>query len=106
MSMPNLSHLQFAMLDVMGPREISGRDLRSALKSEKGVSKSGPAFYQLMARLEDANFVNGRYEEKVVEGQRIKERRYLLTADGESARRQAILFYTSNLTPDLRPSDA
>ena len=106
MSMPALSHLQFAVLDVMGAREVSGRDLRASLRSEKGVSKSGPAFYQLMARLEDANFVNGRYEEKVVEGQRIKERRYQLTGDGERARRKAILFYTANLSPDFLPNDA
>jgi DNA-binding PadR family transcriptional regulator len=93
MSVPELSHLQIAVLNALGPKELSGRELREALKTAK-ISKSGPAFYQIMARLEDAKFVNGRYEEKVVEGQRIRERRYNLTGEGANALRNAVSFYT------------
>ncbi len=93
MSLPELSHLQIAVLDALGATELSGRELREALKQAK-ISKSGPAFYQLMSRLEDAKFVRGRYDEKVVHGQRIKERRYILTGEGAKALREAASFYT------------
>lgn len=93
MSVPELSHLQIAVLDALGAKELSGRELREALKQRK-ISKSGPAFYQIMGRLEDAKFVAGRYDEKVIEGQRIKERRYLLTGEGSKALRNAVNFYT------------
>lgn len=96
MSLPELSHLQIAILDALGPREISGRELREALKKNK-ISKSGPAFYQLMARLEEAKFVKGSYEEKIVEGQRIKERRYQMTGEGAKALSNAANFYSSIL---------
>jgi DNA-binding PadR family transcriptional regulator len=92
MSVPELSHLQIAVLDALGAKELSGRELREALK-QAGVSKNGPAFYQLMSRLEDAKFVDGHYDEKVIEGQRIKERRYILTGEGEKALRSAANFY-------------
>lgn len=92
MSVPELSHLQIAVLDALGAKELSGRELREALK-QAGVSKNGPAFYQLMSRLEDAKFVDGHYDEKVIEGQRIKERRYILTGEGEKSLRGAMNFY-------------
>ena len=38
-----------------------------------------------MARLEDAGLVAGQYEQKVVDGQIIKERRYALTPRGDAA---------------------
>lgn len=93
MSVPELSHLQIAVLDALGPKELSGRELRDALKAAT-IAKSGPAFYQIMARLEDAKFVKGWYDEKVIEGQRIRERRYSLTGEGEKALRNAMNFYT------------
>ena len=94
MSTPSLSHLQAAVLDSIGASDISGRDLRAALKKRK-IKKSGPAFYQLMSRLEDAKFVTGRYEEKMVEGQRIKERKYQMTGEGEKALRESLSFYSA-----------
>ncbi len=57
-SLPELSHLQFAVLEVLGAAQMSGKDLRTGL-SELGLKKSGPAFYQMMARLEEAKFVEG-----------------------------------------------
>ena len=97
MSTPELSHLQIAVLDALGAKELSGRELREALKKSK-IVKSGPAFYQLMSRLEDAKYVKGRYEEKLVEGQRIKERHYTLTGEGEKALRGAMRFYSPIVT--------
>ena len=92
-SLPELSHLQIAVLDAIGPREVTGRELRDRLK-QRGISKSGPAFYQLMSRLEDAKFAEGWYDEKIVSGQRIKERCYRLTGLGEKAMRESANFYS------------
>lgn len=92
MGLPDLTHLQFAIVDVLGPREKSGRELRQGLR-ERGIRKSGPAFYQLMARLEEAGVVKGRYDQKIVEAQIIKERRYKITGSGVRARERALDFY-------------
>lgn len=97
MSLPKLSHLQAAVLDALGSREISGRQLRAILKS-RNIKKSGPAFYQLMARLEDSEFVEGFYEDKIIEGQRIRERRYRLKGEGVSALQNLQRFYSEKIT--------
>ena len=46
-----------------------------------------------VARMEDSKYVRGWYEEKVVEGQRIKERLYEITGAGERALNEAVRFY-------------
>src|SRR5258706_15347632 len=92
-NLPELSHLQFAVLDVAGTSTISGKELRKALLAEHGLKKSGPAFYQLMARLEEAKFVEGWYEQEVIDGQIIKERNYKITASGTRALNQTKAFY-------------
>ena len=46
-----------------------------------------------MARLEDARFVEGSYDEKVIDGQRIKERRYKITGQGIAAWEEVRDFY-------------
>ena len=94
MSLPQLSHLQAAVLDALGPRELSGRELREALKKKK-INKGGPGFYQLMSRLEEARLIEGHYDEKIVDGQRIKERRYILKGEGAKALRDISSFYSN-----------
>jgi DNA-binding PadR family transcriptional regulator len=93
MSLPQLSHLQAAVLDALGHRELSGRDLREAL-NQRRIKKDGPAFYQLMSRLEEAKLVEGHYDEKIVDGQRIKERRYILKGEGAKALQETAAFYS------------
>ncbi len=93
MRLPKLSHLQFLVLSVLLSDEHSGRELRARL-SEFGVRKSGPAFYQLMARLEDSEFVSGRYEQEIVEGQIIRERVYKIRASGTKAWNECRKFHT------------
>jgi DNA-binding PadR family transcriptional regulator len=90
--LPELSHLQVLVLECLGTQKRSGRELRQLLAENK-IKKSGPAFYQLMARLEEARFVEGEYSQKVVEGQIIKERHYRVTGQGEKAMRQTAAFY-------------
>lgn len=82
MSLP--THLQMVVLGELADGERSGIELRQRL-SDEGFRKSSPAFYQLMARLEDANWVEGWYEKKDIDGQVIRERRYRITGNGRLA---------------------
>ena len=81
---PRLSHLQFLVVGSLRGRTLPGRMIRDELQGF-GIRKSGPAFYQLMARLEDAGLVRGEYHQEIVDGQIIRERHYGLTAEGSRA---------------------
>jgi len=95
MPLPELTHLQFLVLTILMDGERSGREVREKL-AEAGERKSGPAFYQFMARLEDAGFVEGWYDQKVVDGQSIKERRYRITGQGIRAWEDVRDFYLAH----------
>ncbi len=92
MSIPRLTHLQFMILGLLQSETTCGKGLRAALR-RSGERRSGPSFYQLMARLEDGGFVRGRYQQEIVDGQIIRERCYELTALGGRAWRQSRDFY-------------
>jgi DNA-binding PadR family transcriptional regulator len=94
MPIPEITHLQFLLLDALQGGERTGRALRELL-SEQRHRTSGPAFYQLMARMEDARLVRGRYDQKLVEGQLIKERVYTITAAGLAAVEAVRAFYAA-----------
>ena len=94
MSLPELTHLQFLILEVVADGQVSGRNLREKL-AERGVTKTGPAFYQLMSRMEDADYVKGWYEEKIIDGQRIKERFYEVKGAGLRAVEATRDFYAA-----------
>ena len=79
-----LPNLQFVLLGLLRAGRKSGSDLRSELR-ELGLSKTGPTFYRLMGRLEDADFVKGWYEQAVVESQIHRERVYEITGTGVEA---------------------
>lgn len=93
---PAITHLQFLLLDACRAAPRRGRHLRRALE-RRGVRRTAPAFYQLMARLEDAGLVAGEYEQKIVDGQIIKERRYTVTAAGLAEWRATRAFYAESL---------
>lgn len=101
MKIPILTHLQFALLDALGARDKSGRELRGKLKADHGISKTGPAFYQLMARLEEAKFVDGWYEQKEIDGVKVKERCYRLRGEGATALNDAREFYLRSIPKGL-----
>lgn len=90
--LPDLSHLQFLVLAQLRGGERAGRDIRETLKRFR-VRQSGPAFYQMMARLEKARLAEGWYTQDVVDGQVIKERRYRITTEGRQAWQQCRAFY-------------
>jgi DNA-binding PadR family transcriptional regulator len=92
MKIPELSHLQFVVLGALRVQERTGREVREQLRRYR-LRQSGPAFYQMMARLEGANLVKGWYTQEVVAGQIIKERNYRLTAEGARAWNACRAFY-------------
>lgn len=91
--LPTLTHLQFLVLTELRASPSTGRQLRAGLR-EHGARKSGPAFYQLMARIEDAGLVEGWYEQRLVDGQKVRERHYRISANGHSAWRATRDFYS------------
>jgi DNA-binding PadR family transcriptional regulator len=90
--LPALTHLQFLVLGGLLAGERPGKDLRRDL-TRYGVRRTAAAFYQMMARLEDASWVTGSYTQQIVDGQIIKERCYRITATGERAWKRTRDFY-------------
>ena len=68
----------------MGASERSGREIRAELR-DLGLKKAGPTFYRLMLRLEEADLVEGRYEQEIVNGQIHRQRVYRAKASGVMA---------------------
>ena len=93
-ALPSLTHLQFLVLGVLRTDEQSGRVIRQALHAY-GIRRSGPAFYQLMARLERDRLVDGWYEQVVAGDQSVTERRYRLRPAGAKLWAEARDFYTA-----------
>jgi len=94
--LPDVTHLQFLVLEALTDGERAGRELR-ALLAAHGIRNSAPAFYQMMGRLEDARLVDGSYDQKVVAGQHVKERRYRITKVGARAVLETRNFYFERL---------
>ena len=90
--LPEITHLQFLVLEGLEAGEQPGRVLRELLAGY-GVRNSAPAFYQMMARLEQAGLVEGRYDHKALNGQRVKERCYEITRAGQRAFEATRAFY-------------
>lgn len=88
---PEITHLQFAVLHRVAGG-VSGRKLREEL-ADLGFKMSRPAFYQLMARLENTGLVEGKFKPKTVGGYRIREKHYEITGEGESAVASVHRFY-------------
>jgi len=96
MNLPELSHLQFAVLGMLHGGEQRGRDIRRHLTQLK-VRQTGPAFYQMMARLEEAAYVEGWYTQRILDGQILKERQYRICPAGERAWRTSRGFYLQSI---------
>jgi DNA-binding PadR family transcriptional regulator len=105
--LPALTHLQFLVLGILRSADQPGRALRDAL-SGYGFRRTGPAFYQLMARLEKDRLVDGWYEQITVGDQAVTERRYRITAEGKKRWSEARAFYehVTRASARLRWSDA
>lgn len=105
-TLPALTHLQFLVLGVLRNNPSPGRTLRKAL-SAYGIRRTGPAFYQLMARMEKERLVDGWYEPLTVGDQAVTERHYRITPDGTRRWNDARAFYEHVArSTKLRWSDA
>jgi hypothetical protein len=58
-----------------------------------GIRRSGPAFYQMMSRLERARLVEGWYEQVIAGDQAVTERRYRIRPAGLRVYRETAEFY-------------
>jgi Transcriptional regulator PadR-like family len=94
MKIPKLTNTQYLVLSLLMEEELPGRRLREKL-GDHGQRSSTPAFYQFMARLEEAGHVQGRYEQKLIGGQAVKERIYTITGSGVRSQREYLTFVTS-----------
>jgi len=99
--LPSITHLQFLVLEALTDGEQAGRTLRGVL-ADYGLRHSAPAFYQMMARLEEAALVTGEYTGKVIRGQHVKERHYVLTRAGKRALSSTRTFYMNHLAASRR----
>lgn len=95
MKLPELTHLQFFVLAGLSGNDQSGPAIRGSLV-EQGHKKSLSAFYQFMARLEDAGYVKGRYIPKEVNGYMVRERLYHLLQPGRRAVLKTSRFYAKH----------
>ena len=98
MRLPELTHLQFLILSILLNGDRSGRVVRDALETE-GAKKSPAAFYQLMARMEEAGHVEGWYEQSVIDEVPVKQRWYKITGHGITAWENTRAFYTNPGVP-------
>ena len=96
MPLPELTHLQFAVLHCLMGGAQCGRTIREKLNKVM-CFKTVPAFYQLMDQLENSKFVNGWYKNNVIDGNTFKERLYQATEKGLSVYNNTVLFYQSRI---------
>ena len=90
--LPKLTHLQFLVVAQLLDGERSGRQMRSDLAAE-GLEKSGPGFYQMMARMEESGLVEGWYGQAQIGDQDVTERRYRLANKGRKLWGSTLRFY-------------
>ena len=99
--LPEITRLQFLVLRSLHGGEQAGLTIRRML-ADHGIRRSGPAFYQMMSRLEESGLVRGRYRQKVTAGQTVTERRYQSTKAGSAAWEETCEFYAAYMpTADL-----
>ena len=104
--LPPITHLQFLVLGCLVSEEQSGRVIRAWIEGY-GVRRTGPAFYQMMARLERTKLIEGWYEQVIVGDQAVTERRYRIRPAGARVWRETAEFYRSaGAVPSQRWSDA
>jgi DNA-binding PadR family transcriptional regulator len=90
--LPSITHLQFLVLGCLVADEQPGRMIRETIAGF-GIRRSGPAFYQMMSRLERARLVEGWYEQVIAGDQAVTERRYRIRPAGLRVYRETAEFY-------------
>lgn len=90
--LPSITHLQFLVLGCLVKDEQPGRIIRETIAGF-GIRRSGPAFYQMMSRLERSKLVEGWYEQIIAGDQAVTERRYRIRPAGLRVYRETAEFY-------------
>jgi DNA-binding PadR family transcriptional regulator len=68
----------------------------------KAVARSGPTVYGVIDRLEDAGWINGRWEEQNPQPSKPRRRLYHLTPDGAIAARDLLTRRRPHSSPGVR----
>src|SRR5688500_856474 len=102
---PPITHLQFLVLGCHVEGEQPGRAIRETIAAY-GVRRSGPAFYQMMSRLERDRLLEGWYGQVTVGDQAVTERRYRIKPMGARLWRETSEFYRATGKRKGRWSDA
>lgn len=68
----------------------------------KAVARSGPTVYGVIDRLEDAGWIEGRWEERNPQPNKPRRRLYHLTPDGLESARGLLAQRRPKTTPDVR----
>lgn len=90
--LPTITHLQAAILKQLRDSPLAGVAVRIGLCA-LGIKKEGPAFYQLMARMEEAGLIDSRKTPLTVGDQRYHECHYKITAKGRKELERTEEFY-------------
>lgn len=98
--MPAAARVRSLVLASLADSGRTARELRATL-AEHGVRQSLPAFFEMMAGLEDDGLVTGRDELRDRGGQTFQERAYEITAAGQDAWRSFGDFLRARLGPGL-----
>ena len=106
MPLPDVTHLQFAIIDVMGAKERTGEEIRRSLFREHSIKRTLAAFYMLMKRLEDSGFITGRYRLVEIGSYTAKQRLYKVTGQGAKAFQNARDWYARGAAPSAEWSPA
>jgi len=100
-SVPDLSHVQFFVLESLMVCPLSTKQLRSELHGV-GWARSKPTFHELTKRLEERGLIHGFFERKFVGYFVIRERHYEITTAGVRAYHEAQAFYSNGAEQRVR----
>jgi DNA-binding PadR family transcriptional regulator len=95
MSLPTISHLQAAILNLLADAnggEAEGMVLAEMLKLQ-GAPLSPPAFYQAMGRMKAAGLVTERKDQRIASKQIIRKSIYRATPEGHRLFIATLAFY-------------
>lgn len=88
---PNLTHQQIVILNILRASECDGLVLRDA--SKKFLEQSSQGFYMAMQRLENMGFIKSRFENTDRSGLVRRQRIYALETKGREELEVAREFY-------------
>ncbi|MHC4401639.1 MAG: hypothetical protein ACYTG0_18365 [Planctomycetota bacterium] len=105
LKLPKMPPLQALVVTVLFDGERSSREIQQEL-AFRGVEKQMSLVYRLLARMELAEYVCGRYRQyRLVEGNTIRQRYYRLSERGYQAWKETVGFYAALDPPgdDFQP---